>query len=106
MDALPAVITDHLDQIRELCVKYHVTKLTLFGSAVQGKFDAKHSDIDLVVEFEGHADPIERGRRYNELWDELRGILGRHVDLLVASTIKNPYLEASIRDAHRDLYAA
>lgn len=106
MDALPAAISDHLEEIRALCERYRVTKLTLFGSAARGAFDPKRSDVDLVVEFEWHPDPIERGRRYNDLWDELRAIFGRHVDLLVASTIKDPYLAASIESAHRQLYAA
>jgi predicted nucleotidyltransferase len=106
MDALPAVITENLEGIRALCVKYHVKRLTLFGSAAKGRFNPRKSDVDLVVEFDWHPDPLERGRRYNELWDNLRDILGRKVDLLVASTITNPYLVEAIRESHRDLYDA
>src|SRR5438132_234284 len=52
MDALPAAITDHLDDIRALCVKYRVKRLAVFGSAVKGTFDPATSDVDFVVEFQ------------------------------------------------------
>jgi uncharacterized protein len=106
MDALPELITERLDEIRALCVKYRVKHLTLFGSAANGLFNAKRSDIDLVVEFEWDNDPLERGRRYLGFWKELKKLFGRNVDLLEASTIHNPYLVQSIDASHRDIYDA
>jgi predicted nucleotidyltransferase len=103
MDALPEIVTEHLDEVRALCEKYSVRKLTIFGSAVKGTFDPEKSDLDFVVEFEWHPDPSERGRRWLELWDELKDLFGRNIDLLVASTIENPQ---SIEDTHVELYAA
>ena len=105
MNALPPLITDHLDEVRALCEKYRVKRLTLFGSAVKGTF-AERSDVDFVVEFEWHPDPLERGRRWTYLWEDLKDALGRDIDLIVASTIRNPYIAKSIERAHVDLYAA
>jgi predicted nucleotidyltransferase len=106
MDALPEIVTEHLAEVRALCEKYSVRKLTIFGSAVKGTFDPEKSDLDFVVEFEWHPDPSERGRRWLELWDELKDLFGRNIDLLVASTIENPFFAEAIRLAHLDLYAA
>jgi predicted nucleotidyltransferase len=106
MDALPEIVTNHLEEVRALCEKYSVKKLTIFGSAVKGTFDPKRSDLDFVVEFEWHHDPSERGRRWLELWEELKDLFGRNIDLIVASTIENPFIAQSIRQAHLDLYAA
>jgi predicted nucleotidyltransferase len=106
MHALPQLVTEHLDEVRALCEQYHVRRLTLFGSAAKGTFDPEKSDLDFVVEFEWDPDPLERGRRWLELWDELKNLFGRDVDLVVASTIKNPYFAQAIELAHRDLYAA
>jgi predicted nucleotidyltransferase len=106
MDALPPLIADKLPEVRELCEKYHVKRLTLFGSAVRGTFDPKTSDVDFIVEFEWHDDPLERGRRWLELWGELKDLFGRNVDLIVNTTIKNPYFAQVVELAHRDLYAA
>ena len=106
MDALPEVIAERMGEIRDLCEKYRVKRLTLFGSAVKGTFDPKTSDVDFVVEFEWDPDPLERGRLWLELWDELKDLFGRNVDLLVNTTIRNPYLAQAIDAAHVDLYAA
>jgi uncharacterized protein len=105
MNALPPIITERLDEVRALCEKYRVKRLTLFGSAVKGTFD-EESDVDFVVEFEWHPDPLERGRRWTELWEDLKDVFGRDIDLIVASTIKNPYIARSIEEAHVELYAA
>lgn len=104
MDALPAVIAERLGEIRDLCEKYRVKRLTLFGSAVKGTFDPERSDVDFVVEFEWDPDPLERGRLWLELWDELKDLFGRNVDLLV-NTRRSPYLAQAIDAAHVDLYA-
>jgi predicted nucleotidyltransferase len=106
MAALPAVITENLEAIRGLCREHHVTKLTVFGSAVKGTFDPERSDLDFVVELERDDDPMEPGRRYLELWKALKDLFGRPVDLLIERTIKNPYLAESIAAAQTPLYAA
>ena len=106
MEALPPLIAERLEDVRALCAKYHVKRLTLFGSAVKGTFDPDQSDLDFVVEFEWHPDPAERGRRWLDLWDDLKDLFGRNVDLLVSSTIENPFLAEAIQLAHLDVYAA
>jgi uncharacterized protein len=89
MDALPEVIAEHLEEVPGLCEKYRVRRLVLFGSAVNGSFDPATSDLDFVVEFEWHPDPLERGRLWLELWDELKVLFGRDIDLLVNTTLEN-----------------
>ena len=106
VNALPSVIEEHMAELRTLCEKYHVRRLTLFGSAVTGEFDAARSDLDFVVEFQPHPDPLVEGRWYLDLWRELKDLFARDIDLLTPETIDNPYIAESIRDAHRDLYAA
>jgi hypothetical protein len=106
MDALPPLITEHLDEVRALCEKYHVRKLTIFGSAVKGTFDPEKSDLDFVVDFEWHPDPLERGRRWLELWDDLRELFARDVDLVSRSSIRNQYFEQVLALTERPLYDA
>lgn len=106
MNALPPLVIERLPEVRALCEKYRVKRLTLFGSAVKGTFDPETSDLDFVVEFEWDPDPLERGRRYNELWEELKDVFDRPIDLIVASTLKNPFIVKSIDAANVELYAA
>ena len=42
--------------VEELCRKYRVTRLEVFGSAVGESFDPERSDIDFLVEFQSGSD--------------------------------------------------
>ncbi|MDR2914561.1 MAG: nucleotidyltransferase domain-containing protein, partial [Tannerella sp.] len=47
-----AIVTENLPQIVELCKKYHVARLYLFGSAARDDFDPATSDIDFLYSFD------------------------------------------------------
>ena len=67
------------DKIAEFCQKYHITKLSLFGS-VLGKDFGPESDFDVLVEFEPDHIP---GLALITMQEELFRILGgRKVDLV------------------------
>ena len=106
MDALPPEIAEHLDEVRALCEKYSVKRLTLFGSAVKGTFDPATSDLDFAVEFFPHPDPIVRGDRYFELLVALQRAFERDVDLVETSGIVNPYFVQVLEMTQRPLYEA
>jgi len=88
--------------LAELCRRYHVRELSVFGSVLRDDFHAT-SDIDVLVEFE-HDAPIGLVE-YSRLQRELSALAGRAVDL-----VSKPGLKAFIRGAvlseARVLYAA
>jgi uncharacterized protein len=104
MAALPAELTEHLDEIRAICVKYGVKKLTLFGSAARGEFDPETSDFDFFVEF---LPGVSHGFSFFTFEHELAQALGRKVDLVTYDDVENPYVKAHI-DSHpvQPLYEA
>jgi predicted nucleotidyltransferase len=106
MNALPPLITRHLDEVRALCEKYHVKRLTLFGSAVKGTFDETTSDLDFAVEFYPHEDPLVRGARYLDLLIDLQSLFDRSVDLVAVKAIRNPYFRQVLESTERSLYEA
>lgn len=63
--------------LEEVCRRYHVRRLSLFGSVLRGDSDAE-SDLDVLVEFESGKAP---GFGFVELRRELSEITGRDVDL-------------------------
>jgi uncharacterized protein len=99
------LIEQHRGEITELCRKYGVKRLDLFGSAASGTFDARSSDVDFFYEFErddfsGIAD------RFFGLIEDLERVLGRKVDLVSAKDVTNPYF-LQVANRHRiTLYAA
>lgn len=44
-----ALIDQHLDEISDLCSRYQVARLDLFGSAATDDFDPVSSDLDFIV---------------------------------------------------------
>jgi len=93
--------SDTLMAIKELCHRYKVRELSLFGSAVTNDFN-EISDIDLLVEFESGAQigfiTLSRMQR------ELSEILHRRVDLVPKGGLKQKIREAVLANA-KVLYA-
>jgi uncharacterized protein len=98
-------IESHREELHALCRRFHVRRLDLFGSAARGDFDPDRSDFDFVVEFDRSA-PQHPFDAYFGLKEELEGLLGRKVDLVELSAVRNPYLKASIEQSRENVYAA
>ena len=90
-------------QLAELCRKWKVTELSLFGSILRDDF-GPDSDIDVLIVFQPDA-PWS-------LWDildmreELQNLFGRTVDLVEKEALRNPFRRYEILKNHKVLYAA
>ena len=98
-----AVATLPMDQIVELCRRYHVRELSLFGSRARGDY-RDDSDIDLLISFEPGSSPGLFG--FVHLKQEFEQLLGRPVDLVSREGLRNPYRRASILGDATVIYAA
>jgi predicted nucleotidyltransferase len=101
---IPAVVQEHLSELRQLCERYRVRRLELFGSATSPRFDPSSSDLDFLVEFEdlrqGYFDA------YFGLLESLEELFGKPVDLVMSRAVKNPYFLEGIQASRTLLYAA
>ncbi len=88
--------------LAELCRRYHVVELSVFGSAARGEM-RPDSDIDLLVEFlpEAEVDLFDHAG----LMLDLAGLLGQKVDLVSKNGLK-PMIRDSVLEEARLLYAA
>ena len=90
--------------IAEICERFAVKRLEVFGSALRDDFDLTASDIDLFYEFEGSEDLFSRFMNFKR---ELERLFGRKVDLLKEDQIQNPFIKERISKSPRKrLYAA
>ncbi len=91
--------------IAEVCRRFGVRRLDVFGSATAGGFDPQRSDVDVLVQFGtlAAADPMGE---YFGLKTQLESVLGRPVDLLVDGAVRNPYVLAGIAATRQLVYAA
>lgn len=98
-------IADKRGELIELCQRYAVARLEVFGSAARGTdFNPETSDADFLVEFRSDSD-LRPFDQYFGFAEALRDALGRPVDLVEADMVRNPYLQASIDQSRELVYA-
>lgn len=72
------------ERLADLCRRYHIRRLSLFGSVLRDDF-GPDSDVDVLVEFEPGRTP---GLGIVDIEDELSGLFGgRRVDLLTEKSL-------------------
>lgn len=99
---LPEIIKTKQEQIREICLRYGVRELSLFGSIARGDFD-DDSDVDLLVEFDPES---EVGfLTLSRLQRELAAIMQRPVDLVPKLGLK-PVIKQYVLAGTEPLYAS
>lgn len=92
------------DVLGDLCVRFHVARLEIFGSAATGDL-REDSDLDFLVEFRrvGSMTPADQ---YFGLLQALEELFGREIDLLTDRSLRNPYFISSVEKTRQLLYAA
>jgi predicted nucleotidyltransferase len=102
---MASLLEDKQDAIAMACKRYHVARMSAFGSVLRSDYQPGVSDVDLLVEFTA-LPPFELVDAYFGLLEELMSIQATPVDLVMADAIKNPYVIASIDSSKCDLYVA
>jgi predicted nucleotidyltransferase len=101
-----ADISLHREELRELCRRFHVRRLDVFGSAARGDFDPGRSDLDFLVEFDSRAPDALSLKTYFGLKESLEALFGRSIDLVEPGALRNPYVKASIERSRETVFAA
>jgi len=100
-------LRNQLPNVAELCRRYSVCRLELFGSATSEQtFDPDSSDLDLVVAFDPGLNLGPWLRHYFEFRDALQALFGRSVDLVMHSAIKDGFFRRELDRTRRVLYAS
>ncbi|MXW52503.1 MAG: DNA polymerase III subunit beta [Gammaproteobacteria bacterium] len=99
-----AAIADNEGELEQLCVRYDVLRLFVFGSAARSvDFDPQFSDADFLVEFKA----ISRLSPFEQFFDfagALRQILGRSVNLVEVGAVRNHYLCSAMNKDRELIY--
>ena len=97
-----AIPIDH-ERIAELCRKWRVKELAVFGSALREDF-GPDSDVDVLVELR----PDHGLSLYDwvDMIEELQEIFGRRVELVAKGGLRNPFRRREILRTAEVVYAA
>jgi predicted nucleotidyltransferase len=91
------------DRLAELCRRFRVKRLDLFGSAARGTFNPQTSDLDFIVFFDDAGKP-GYARRYLDFAESLEQLFNRPVDLLTERSMSNPIFRENVNRSRETLY--
>jgi len=91
------------NRLSELCRKWKVKELSLFGSILRNDFSSS-SDVDVLVSF----DPAAPWSLWDlmDMKDQLEILFGRPVDLVEKEALRNPWRKRRILSTYEVVYAA
>lgn len=98
------LIEANLHKIIEICRRFHVRKLWIFGSILTNRFNDQ-SDVDLCVDFDWDNIPLlESADNFFDFQFALEDLLGRKVDITDDSCVKNPYFREELDETRCLVY--
>lgn len=97
------IITDNHIQLNALFQKNKVNKAFVFGSVLNSNFN-ENSDIDLIIDFNSNLPPLEKGELYWSLYEDLKKLFNKEIDIINESKIKNPYFLKEINSNKKLIY--
>ncbi|MBD5182076.1 MAG: nucleotidyltransferase [Bacteroides sp.] len=98
------LIEINIDHIIELCRRYRVLSLAVFGSILTDRFN-ENSDVDLLVDFDTtDHEQWDYVGNYFGFRDALEVLLGRKVDLIERRGIRNPLFLKLVEGKKRIIY--
>jgi hypothetical protein len=96
-----------MDRVAEICRKWRITRVEVFGSVLRDDWDPDSSDIDLLVTFAPDADVSFF--TLVDMEDDFAAALGRKTDVVPRRAIErsdNPYRRREILGSARVIYDA
>lgn len=98
------LINLNLQRIIELCKKYRVKSLAVFGSILTDRFNDK-SDIDFLVDFDTtDHEQWDYVNNYFDLKYSLESLFEREVDLIEESALRNRFFKANVNRTKQMIY--
>jgi|ERR1051325_251332 predicted nucleotidyltransferase len=91
-------------ELVQLCHKFGVQNLALFGSAAAGAFDPQQSDLDFLVRFVDRQPTGDYANRFLDFAAALEALFDRPVDLVTEESVRNPFFRRTVESSRQTLY--
>jgi uncharacterized protein len=96
-------IKEWMTDVANLCRRYDVEELHLFGSATSAVSIAEVGDLDFLARFKD-APPARHASNYFGLVEGLATMFDCRVDLVEHDAIRNPYFRTAVEEQKEPLY--
>lgn len=101
------VVAERAAELPEICQRYHVARLDLFGKAVTADSLTEHEYLSLLVDFQPEISGVPYVDAYFGLLESLEGLFGLPVELTTIEAMEtNPFFRPSYVENKVKLYAA
>jgi hypothetical protein len=100
---IPDPLAEHRPAIADLCRRFGVARLEVFGSAADGRFRPGESDFDFLYALDDDA-LGSRLERFVGFAEALEALLGAPVDLVNPNYIRNPFFAAEVARTRVPVY--
>lgn len=98
------IIELNIHKIIEICMRFHVRKLWVFGSVLTSRFN-ENSDVDLCVDFDwDKISLLDSANNFFGFQEALESLLGRKIDLTDDSAVRNPYFREELNETRQLIY--
>ena len=98
------LVETNIGKIIDLCRRFHVRKLWVFGSILTNRFNDR-SDIDLCVDFDWDKIPLlDSADNFFSFQYALEDLLKRKIDLTDDSAVRNRYFREELNETRRLIY--
>lgn len=98
------IIETNIHKIIDLCRRFHVRRLWVFGSILTPRF-LDQSDIDLCVDFDrNQIELYDYANNFFGFLYALEELLGRKIDITEDSAVRNPYFREELNETRKLIY--
>lgn len=97
------LIERNILHIIDLCKRFKIKKLYVFGSILTDRF-SENSDVDFSFHFEDEVDYHNYSDLFLGFYNELKRLLGREIDLVDESSVRNKYFREELDDTKQLIY--
>jgi predicted nucleotidyltransferase len=98
------IVTDRIEELRQLCKDYNVKSMYAFGAVCTDSFN-DNSDIDFMIIFEDNS-VVRNSIKYVELHFKLQDLFGRKIDLLTDLSLSNLYTRDRLEQTKQLIFEA
>lgn len=99
------LLSNKLNELKNICSLLKVKKLYAFGSVVSNQFKPE-SDIDFLISFDENISAEQYTENYFSLHYKLKELFNRKIDLITEKSLKNPYFIESVNKSKELIYEA
>lgn len=98
------IIELNISKIMEICRRFHVRRLWVFGSILTNRFN-DNSDVDFCVDFDkSKINLMDYADNFFDFQYALEDVFGRKVDITEDSAVRNPYFRQELDETRKLIY--